>query len=298
MSDQFYTVHKVLFDKYIHLLSAEAFCTLVRFYQFFLNNYQQEGKDADVHYSVFKKLILSHDDHELNEEIWAELDYADLIKRAHKYNIYELNLSKINLENNTEKNQKFRIHLIGSHDKFRRKRGLETMLNNVIERFISRYNDKLKEKLRILINGCVEFLTKEKGKAELNDINFLLRPLLDVTDKMLDELCDIYNEQHYGQKPPQYIHGILKNIIKTETKAKGSKTFKEENLEKYRKQKEESDLEFGVNLALGKTENDESYQSYLDLKEFDDLKRLHKMGSNELEKSGRSDEIFRGYNWL
>ena len=303
MDDNFYSIHKILLDRYIYQLTSKTFCTLLRFYKFYLSN-REQGKDVSITYDDFQKEILVSDDHEKCESILGELDKWNLVKRFYKQNIYELNLTEINRYNIEEFNddnnkegirERFRIHVKGKRKKILRKKKVGGFLRKYVEKISSRFSNKrISSKVYKLIEGHIKFLLKTKNGVELQDIRDLMAPFWDVSDQVIEKTCDIYNVKYHASKPAKYIHGILKNVNneKETTKTK----FK--NLDKFKKDKEESDKKLAIKIATGDIDDNVSYKAFLELNDFDSLRKLYKFGKSILHETNSEDKLFDNYNWL
>ena len=298
MSD-FYSVHKVFFTRYVYQLSANAFCTLIRFYRFYLEN-KDKGKDLPIPINVFQKQILISDDQETCEEVWSELDHLNLVKRFYKQNIYELNLTEISSESEEEVKSRFRIHVSGKA-KISRKKNVSIHLAPFIERVVSKISNKrIAEKFKEMIKGNVEYFLNKEGKVHLRDIVFLVNPLLDTTEDVLERVCDIYNGdiEISGKKHPKYIHGILRNIETEKASSRKKVEVKSKSLEKFARKKESSDLDLGIRIAMGEIQNSIAYNAYLTLQDYKGLRRLYDLGVKHLTEQGCTNQIVSNYNWL
>jgi len=302
--DEFYSIHKVFLNRYIYQLSSQAFCVLLRFYKFYLNN-RESGKSVSIPFYTFQKEILVNDNHEECESIWLELDKWDLIKRYYKQGFYELNLTEINRYNieefgkdNESKKERFKIFVKQRKKKIQRKKN-NAHLKNYIGMITSRFSNKrIREKIQKLIDGHSEYLVKSKNKIELKDIRDLFGPLWKISDNLIEKVCDVYNNntKYYGKKSEKYIHGILRNVLK-QNDEKETK-FKYENLDEFKKKKEDSDKKFALKIAKGDIKDNISYKSYLELKDFKGLEKLYNVGIKLLKEQGNEKEIFKDYEWL
>lgn len=301
--EKFYSVHKIFLNRYLYQLSPQAFCVLLRFYKFYLNHYLENGSSFPFY--TFQKEILVNDNHEKCEEIWAELDKWGLVKRDYKQGFYELNLSEIEEYNIKEigeegwsKGIKFKIYVKHRKKKIQRKKN-NVYLQNYIGMITSRFSNKrVKEKIQRLIEGHVKYLLSQKNKVELKDIRDLFGPLWKISDNQIEKVCDIYNnnEKYYGKKSGKYIHGILRNVQKQ--KDDNPTKFKYDNLNEFKKKKEESDKILALKIVKGEIKDNISYKSYLELGDFEGLKRLYKIGIKLLKEEKKEEEIFKNYEWL
>lgn len=298
MSD-FYQIHKVFLDRYVYQLSANAFCTLIRFYRFYLDN-KDKGKDLPIPINTFQKQILISDSQETCEEVWSELDQMNLVKRFYKQNIYELNLTEISSESGEEMKSRFRIHVSGK-SKISRKKNVSVHLAPFIERVVTKISNKrIAEKFREMIKGNVEYFLNKEGRVHLRDIVFLVNPMQDIAEDVLERVCDIYNADVniYGKKHPKYIHGILRNIENEKANSKRKIEVKSKSLQKFVQKKEESDINLGIKIATGQIQNNIAYNAHLTLQDYNGLKRLYELGVKCLTEQNRNDEIVSNYQWL
>lgn len=300
-NDNFYFLQKIFLDKYIYQLSSKSFCTLLRFYKFYLNN-REHGKDITITYDVFQKEILVSNDHEKCESIFGELDKWNLVNRFYKQKLYEINITEINRYNTEEINnddkyikERFKIYVKNQRKKITRRKKVGGHLKKYVEKISSRFSNKrLSDKVYKLIEGHIRFLLKTKNRAELQDIRDLMAPLWDVSDNIIERVCDVYNDKYYGAKPSTYIHGILKNV----EKEKDVKKTKFKKLDKFKKEKEESDNKLAIKIAKGDINDNISFKAFLELNDFDSLKRLHKIGKSILKDNKQEEQLFTNYEWL
>jgi len=287
-------IPRTFLEEYLKLLNPDSFCTLLRFYLFYLDN-KEKGLDVSIPSFVFQKHILISDDKDKTEYAWGELSYWNLVKRIYSQNVYELNVGKIN-----GSNEKFRIVLKDDGIKIRRKRNLEEYLEKYIERIVSSFsNPRLSEKISELIAGHIKYLLGEKGKVELQDIKFLTDPFFEVTQIVLEKTCDIYITTHYAQKPAVYIHGILKKLQQEKTdKTVEKDDIKVLGLKQYRLEFEESNKQLALKIALGETQDNRPYQAYLKIKDYKGLNRLYNLGVRLLIELKRENEIKKDYEWI
>jgi hypothetical protein len=282
-------------QEYLHLLSPDGFCTLLRFYFFYLDN-KIHGLDISIPSSVFQKHILVSDDKDRAEYAWGELSYWNLVKRAYGQNAYELYVGKI--EGNGEK---FRVSLKDDGIKIRRKRNIADYLEKYIEKIISSFtNPRLAEKVSELISGHIKYLLGEKGKVELQEIKFLTDPFFEVPQIVLEKTCDIYITQHYAKKPAVYIHGIMRKLHeeRTEKSTEKNDDLKTLSLKQYRQEYEESNKQLAIKIALGQIQDNRPYQAYLKIKDFKGLNRLYCLGAKLLIEQQREQELKTDYDWL
>ena len=284
---------RLFLDQYLKLLSPDSFCTLLRFYFFYLDN-KDKGLEISIPSSVFQKHILVSDDKNRVEFAWGELNYWNLVKRTYIQNAYELNIGKIQ---NT--NEKFRLTLTDDGIKIRRKKSVNEFLEKYIERIVTTFtNQRLQEKVTELISGHVKFLLAEKGKVELEDIKKLTDPFFDVPQLVLEKTCDIYITSHYAKKPAVYIHGILRKIQEEKNDKNEKEDVKTLSLRQYRQEFDESNKQLAIKIALGNVENNRAYFAYLKMKDHKGLNRLHAHGVKMLLELKRENEIKKDYEWL
>lgn len=310
------TLPKVFLERYLSELGAHTFCLLARLYRFYLKH--ADSKDGiTVPYYVFKQTVLFNNLDDLNERIFGDLDYYNLVKRRYKENLYILNLTQINRDNaellkinGKVKTGNFKIYL--KSGKILRKKGAKVKpdIHEYVDRIIYKYTQALQNKIKKLVEGVMKFFEEEKGSVEVNDISTALMPLIhsEASDKGIERVCDVYNENHWGTKHPRYIHGILKNVEKEEAsktsvtqtpkQQETTQSFKSKNLERFKKDKEESDRKMALKIATGKAFDSKAYKAYVELEDFKGLKKLYKLGCELLEKEDKEDEIYKGYDWL
>jgi hypothetical protein len=288
-------IKKDLIEEYLKLLSPDSFCTLLRFYLFYLNN-KEKSLDISIPSFVFQKHILISDDKNRIEFVWGELSYWSLVKRIYDKNIYELNIGKL-LNNN----ECFRITLNDQGLKIRKNRRLNENLIKYIERIISGFsNPRLSEKVNEVINGHIKFLLSEQGKVELQDIKYLTDPFFETSDLVLEKTCDIYITSYYAKKPAQYIHGILKKVQneKTEVENKNNNSPKTLMLKQYKQELDESNKTLALKIATGQVKENKSYLAYLKSKDIKNLNKLYKIGIKMLIENNKASEIFKDYDWI
>ena len=283
-------------DQYLKLLSPDSFCTLLRFYFFYLDN-KEKGVEVSIPSIVFQKHILVSDDKNRIEYAWGELNYWNLVKRTYFQNAYELNVGKI-LDNN----EKFRLLLTDDGIKIRRKRSISDYLEKYIEKVVSGFpNQRIIEKVTELISGHVKYLLSEKGKVELEDIRKLTDPFFEVPPIIVEKTCDIYITSHYANKPAVYIHGILKKL-QEEKNTKEDKHEKDDaktlSLKQYRHEFEESNKQLAEKIALGQIVDNRAYLAYLKMKDYKGLNKLYAFGVKSLLDQKRETEIKTDYEWI
>jgi hypothetical protein len=283
-------------DQYI-AFDSDAFRLLVRFYYFFL---KKNVNEISISYQEFQNEILISEDKEQIENAWSFLMLYGLVERNYVQKMYELNVTKINADSGIDKKERFKIYVKSKLEpkRINRKRNIKIIVDNLANKVLLQYDGELREKYRKLIYGVFEYVARKNGKVDLTDLTFLIRPFNDVSKEALEQVCDIYNEKHYGQKSSHYIHGILKNVLENKIVRKATIQNQKNNLAKYQKQKEQSDLTLGVKIALGKIEGNVSYNAYLKSKDFDGLNTLYKLGIKKLKEDGRQSEIVTDYPWI
>jgi hypothetical protein len=283
---------KKFLDDYLKLLSPDSFCTLLRFFFFYLEN-KEKGLDISIPSSVFQKHILVSDDKNRVEFAWGELNYWNLVKRTYIQNAYELNIGKI-----LSTNDKFRVTLKDDGIKIRRKRSVSDYLEKYIERVVSGFStQRLIEKVTELISGHIKYLLAEKGKVELQDIKNLTDPFFDVPQIIVEKTCDIYIKSYYAKKPAVYIHGILKKINE-EKDSNEKEDVKTLSLRQYRQEFDESNKQLALKIALGQVEDNRAYLAYIKIKDFKGLNRLYAFGCKLLLEQKRENEIKKDYDWI
>jgi hypothetical protein len=279
-------------EEFLNLLSPDGFCTLLRFFFFYKKN-KEKGLDISVPSSVFQKHILVSEDKNRIEFAWGELSYWNLVKRTYGQNAYELNIGKIE---NTEK--WFKVTLTDMGLKIRKKRNLEEYLQKYIDKIVSSFsNQRLAKKVEEVINGHIKYLLFEKGKIELSDIKFLTDPFFEVPQLTLEKTCDIYITSYYSNKPAEYIHGILKKV-QEKRESKEDNSTKTLALKTYRSELLEGNKNLAVKIALGQVDDNKSYLAYIKMKDFFNLNKLYEMGTKILADNGRSNEIYKNYEWI
>jgi len=304
----FYNIPNVFFQRYLFLLSPEAFTTLIRFYKFYLDSeekYKDKKEEFEVPFSIFKSQIVVSDDNNIVESVWGELTYWDLAKRYYKNNVYVLNLNKIYADNGSKNDIcDFSIKIFDKKGKIRRKKNIKIYMDKYIDGILSRCSkNTVAEKLRKTIEGVIEYFNKKNKKIELEDIRKLTDPLLDADERTMGKVCDIYNNDKnlYTNRHPNYIVGILKNIQDEKiaaTKSKNSSDFKSKSLDKYAIAKDESNKTLALKIARGQIEGNIAYNSYLELGDIRGLKKLYNDGVNILKDERNDDKIFKEYEWL
>lgn len=287
-------ISREFLEQYLKLLSPDSFCTLLRFFFFFLDN-KKKGLDISIPSSVFQKHILVSDDKERVEYAWGELSYWNLVKRVYGQNSYELNVGAI-----LNTNEKFRVSLTDDAIKIRRKRSVNEYLEKYIERIVSSFsNPRLSEKVSELISGHIKYLYGEKGKVELQDIKFLTDPFFDVPKIVLEKTCDIYITSHYAKKHAKYIHGIMRKIQEERSdKTTEKEDFKTLSLKQYKLELEESNKQLAIKIASGNIVDNRAYQAYIRRKDFENLNKLYRLGCKILIEENREQEIKKDYDWI
>jgi len=289
------TISRNYLEQYLKLLSPDGFCTLLRFFFFYIDN-KEKGLDLSIPSSVFQKHILVSDDKERVEYAWGELSYWNLIKRAYTQNSYELNVSKLN----DEITGKFKVTLTDDAIKIRRKRNLNDYLEKYIDRIVSSFsNPRLSEKVAELISGHVKYMYGEKGRVELQDIKFLTDMFFEVPQIVLEKTCDIYITSHYAKKPAQYIHGIMKKVQDERSdKNLEKEDVKTLSLKQYKQEFDDSNKQLAIKIVLGQVNENRAYQAYLKMKDFKGLNRLYSLGVKILTEEKRNNEIKKDYEWI
>lgn len=286
-------ISRSFLDEYIKLLSPDSFCTLLRFYFFYLDN-KDKGLDIPIPSSVFQKHILVSDEKNRVEFAWGELNYWNLVKRTYIQNAYELNIGKINCTN-----EKFRVTLKDDGIKIRRKRNVSDYLEQYIERVVSAFSSqRLIEKATELISGHIKYLLAEKGKVELQDIKNLTDPFFEVPQIIVEKTCDIYITNYYAKKPAAYIHGIMKKLQEEKDDKHEKDDAKTLSLKEYRREFDESNKQLALKIALGQIDDNRAYHAYLKIKDFKGLNRLHALGTKLLLEAKRDNEIKNDYDWI
>jgi len=291
-----------LYD-YSTKLDCDAFVVLLKLFKFYLNS---EGDEIIIPFGVFEREII-----DVSTEIMDVLGYWGLVAFNEKENTYILNITQIYRDNlqysdndEIKFNETFKIN-VGK--KIIRKRRVKIKVKDFVEKFTSKYPPKLAEKLNTMIEGVIQCDLKNNKSVEVNTINFLISEFINIDDKLLEFVCDIYNKDHHGEKDAKYIHGILRNQS-NQKKNENSHAIKykisnklneiqQKNDEFNRRVQDNDNKEFGIKIALGNTES-KAYQNLLKLKGYNTLKELYSIGVDYLTKNNREKEIYTQYDWL
>jgi hypothetical protein len=234
------------------------------------------------------------DDKNRVEFAWGELNYWNLVKRTYIQGAYELNIGKIN-----GNNEKFRVVLKDDGIKIRRKRSVSEYLEKYIERVVSSFSSqRLIEKVTELISGHIKYLLAEKGKIELQDIKNLTDPFFEVPQLIVEKTCDIYITNHYAQKPAAYIHGILRKLNEEKDNKNEKDDVKTLSLKQYRHEFDESNKQLAIKIALGQIDDNRAYNAYIKIKDFKGLNRLYALGVKILLDQKRDTEIKKDFDWI
>lgn len=297
-----YEIPRVFLNRYVNILTPEAFAFLVRFYKFYLDH---DKKDIVIPFGAFKKKILVSNNTEEIKRIIGELIEWNLLDANIKKNIYELNLTRIkyesleHLEKTTHiKGERFRIQVTG---KKKIGKGIKPGIPEFVDKILVRYPPKLAEKLKKLIEGLIEYFLNKEGEVKLHSIHTSLMPIIETQDdKIIEKLCDIYNNNinMFGKVGHKYIHATLNNLKNGKTFEKEKENFKQESLDEFKKLKEESDRRSALKIVTGDVENYTAYKALMKLNDYDELKRLYKIGIEILKESNKQDRIYKGYEWL
>jgi len=295
MTDLNLQIPKVFLYSYINSLSSDAFCVLVRFYKFYLENYD---KEISFSYEDFQKEFLTNVPLKDENIIWTELSCQELIIRYFKENIYELNMTKIREDNiilleSQEKVQRERFRIKVTDKPFDTKK---SAISDYVAKFVSKYPEELQKKIIRLIEIFIENVIRAKKYTGIQDVSELISILTNENEKDIEYVCNVFNDVKIHKKAfCPYIRGIFKNV----KQRKGYRKISE-SLKTYESKLDESDKKFGIEIATGSVikEQNASYQAYLKLKDFDGLKRLHSIGSVVLIEQQRENEIYSKYEWL
>lgn len=286
-------IERQFLEEYLKLLSSDSFCTLLRFYFFYLDN-KEKGLEISIPSYVFQKHILISDNKETIEYVWGELNHWNLVKRTYVQNTYEFNIGKIN-----NSNEKFRVTLKDEVIKIRRKKNISDYLEKYIERIVSSFTSpRLAEKVNEVIAGHAKYLLAEKGKIELQDIKFLTDVFFEIPQIVLEKTCDIYISNHYAKKPAVYVHGIIRKLQEERSENKTEDDLKTLSMKQYRQEFEESNKILAVKIASGKIQDNTAYSSYLKLKDVKGLNRLYQIGCKILIEQKKECEIFKNFDWI
>jgi hypothetical protein len=248
------TIPRQFLEEYLKLLSSDSFCTLLRFYFFYLDN-KDKGLEISIPSYVFQKHILISDDKNIIEYVWGELNHWNLVKRAYAQNSYELNIGKLN-----ETTEKFKVTLKDDAIKIRRKKNVADYLEKYIEKIVSGFsNPRLAEKVNEVIAGHVKYVLAEKGKIELQDVKFLTDPFFEIPQIVLEKTCDIYITNYYAKKPAVYVHGIIRKLQEERNEKTEDTGLKTLSLKQYRQEVDDSNKLLAVKIALGKVEDNKAY---------------------------------------
>ena len=164
-----------------------------------------------------------------------------------------------------------------------------------IENVLSKFSDRVREKLKKLIESTIIYCSKFRSEVKTKTIYDLLLPFFDVSDSAIVKTCDICtSEKYFGKRPLQYVHVVLKNL-KEDRNYKESE-IKSKSLDKYKQQQEESERRLGVKIASGKADDNISYIAILKCKDFKQLNKLYKIGAKILKEEGK--EIVTNYDWV
>jgi hypothetical protein len=265
-------IPEIFFKEYFNQLSPKTFYFLCKLYQHDSLHYQDDLKTK-----IF-------DTHQEMETACSELIANNIVMYEKIYNkkkgYVKYTLSYL---------QEDKIFEILYNVNVRKKS--HNVSEKYIENILAKFSDRVRDKLKKLIEGTIIYYSKFRSTIKTKLIYDLLLPFFDVQDNLISKTCDICaNDKHYGKRPIQYIHVILKNL-KEDKKAV---SFKDEGLDYFRQKKEEGDKRFGVKIASGKVDDNIAYKAILQCKDFKELNRLYKMGVRILKEEGKEIVI---YDW-
>jgi hypothetical protein len=180
-----------------------------------------------------------------------------------------------------------------------------------IDNMLKKFPHYLEEEIGYLLCGVQAYLLKEKNRnLEIDDLKFIYDLFIRESDEDVYYVCVTYNDEDvHASHGIGYIKGILekhKEYLRTrnnEISEKEVERQKRRDLERkilaaYAAQKEEGDRLFAIEIASGKVAGNRSYNAYVKLKDFGGLRKLYKIGCEELRKSGEESKIVSDYNWL
>jgi len=301
-----YTIPAVIIHRYMTELDAPAFRLLFSFYCFYLE--QKNKKEIEITPTTFKNEFSKFaSSKEEEQKLWQQLSFLGLVSVNYFSKIYDLNLTTIKKDNVNFCGQdldmtreRFRVRVSGRPGKKiipPERPNLEEYIKKTIEIFPSKIQNKFEKMIRGVIS---------RESATIATVAKLKGPFIREDPKIIEKVCDIYNEKYFGEVGHAYIHGILKNILENEEKLKkrknkknnNVKVLKKRNLEKYKKELEDSNTEFAVLIATGKALQTRAYNAMIKNKNINKLKNFYEIGKTELEKMNMHSKLFTDYDWL
>jgi hypothetical protein len=299
MSILHYEIPKIFFI-YANRLSDGAFCVLLKFYKYYLEN--DSTIEITLTFENFQKQFLSNLSLKDENIVWTELTFQELLVRYYKEDVYELNVTKILNENRIflkseiqTKRRRFRIKVLDRPQVSLKEKRPE--ISDHVEKFASKYENDLKKKIIRTFELIIENSLKRGFKIKVNEILNIISIFANENEQDIDYVCSIYSNASDSKKAhPSYIRAIFRNI-KDKKKRNELST---ESLKRYKEKQDESDKQFGIEIATGIVlkENNTSYLSYLKLKDYDGLRTLYKIGQNILIAEQRQFELYTKYDWL
>jgi hypothetical protein len=271
-----YSIPKIFFKKYFYELTSKTFCFLIKLYQNYLDGavaYYHDLKDQT--FDSFQEM----------EEAYAELIANNIITYNRVYN-KKKSCFKYIIEYKDEPITFEVVYQIKPRKKGR------NISEKFIENTLSKFSERVREKLKKMVEGTVAYYLKTRSTVKTKKIYELLLPFFEAEDAVICKVCDIYVNKYYSKKPVEYIHGILNNV------REDKKEIKNESLDKYKQEQEESERRLAIKIVCGKVEENVAYKALLQCKDFKELNRLYKIGTRYLKENDRANEISTNYNWI
>ena len=279
-----YCFPKSLFDE-IYNLSTHASLMLLQLYRFY--KYIHPQNEAISFSKIRKEVFYDLDNY---ENILSELALSNLIKWEKTRDFYFITLECIE--------EKPILKIVLKKKLIQRKRKFN--IDEYIDKLLSRFNNqRIKLKLKKLVYGCQKYIENTKGNVAINDLYFLISPFFSESDFIIEKTCDIYNNniRLYGKKGMKYIHGIINNV---KAEKKDNNRSISPSIEKFKREKEESDKKFSLKIVTGEVLNDSdkysiSYKSILEKNDYDKLNLLWKKGLDLIKYKDIKPQM---YDWL
>lgn len=297
----------ILFVKYEKELSAEAWRTLLKFR---LLSQKKEEPVINLTKESFYKYLHIHDDDQATI-IWSELQTYGFVSKVYskKNNsmIFKLNLKRIKEENEelTEEKTHFstKFHVYIDIDDFTKSLGSKFDVELYIQSKLIKYqnvSNTLKSKFQKALQGYRTYMKMDKFAVGQTEIDVFFNTFDPYDIKVIEESLDVYNTnaKYWSRAGTEFINGILRN----KNKEYGLKKIKEEEKEDkkiVKNEKAEIELEFALDLVLGRNniEKDFRYELFIKKKDFKELNRYYQMGLKKLDDDNNNEEV-RDYEWV
>lgn len=298
--DTYFSVERVVFEKYINELSSDAFKVLLKM----LYLARRTTDDIKVRSNRSLRRIVGLDTTFANS-IWNELIENHLVIKKEKDSrtVYILNGEKIlqdNADYQTSKGPRaISVTVFDAKGEIRSVVELsdESLREKIESMFGEKVDADLVQSVSTTVSHLKRYYAERERKFRMSQLTEMLAGLVKHNNDIVKRACDRYNNSNKlaGNRGFRYILGIASGMCDDVKKVVDDR---QEIEHVTGKRKEEGELKFAMKLVTGKAYDSHIYKKLLKADDFDKLNELWQLGFSELKSSGDQDSACKDYEWL